>query len=444
MTVTNEPLVDKKYLLIDLDGTLTDTADIALKPMKDGLVETNLAQIRVFEGATSFLLEARGLGFECMVLSDSHPKYVNPIVRNFFGGIAALSLADKPNTIKTLNFLQELGIDHLNSVCYVLGDSWLDIELGRGLQVPAVLTGFYEAKTLELRDGIGDYVKNVKSGPTYYAKNYSEILEILRNPLQNLLSLEARVRGSNSYIARRPRSDVREDGKWSIHRILARQAPGECDQYNITDKYFEFNRADRSEQLLHAIRDAVVVYIDWILSNQSYSWEIFTYVPDKGTTQPANKMGELFNLISTQIWQGTPHLACLNIFEWSDEVSSSTRKQPTAEERRSFVGSNLSLRYDVDVKGKNVIILDDQYTTGATADALTEQLRARGAQNVLFIALFHLVSPVNSSKLCPRCLANGLTKQLQVKIKRSDGSKFYSCVPPQYRGDGCGYTENIG
>ncbi|UBF25986.1 hypothetical protein K9N68_31365 [Kovacikia minuta CCNUW1] len=119
--------MDKRYLLIDLDGTLTDTADIALKPIKDGLVETNLAQIRVFEGATSFLSEARGLGFECIVLSDSHPRYVNPIVRNFFGGVAALSLADKPNTIKTLNFLQELGIDHLNSVCYVLGDSWLGV-----------------------------------------------------------------------------------------------------------------------------------------------------------------------------------------------------------------------------------------------------------------------------------------------------------------------------
>jgi phosphoribosylpyrophosphate synthetase len=108
-----------------------------------------------------------------------------------------------------------------------------------------------------------------------------------------------------------------------------------------------------------------------------------------------------------------------------------------------FVGGNLNFRDEVDVKNKNVIILDDQYTTGATAYVLAEKLRARGAQNILFVALFHLVASVNSSKLCPKCLAKGLTKQLQVKIKRSDGSKFYSCVLPQYRGDGCGYTENI-
>lgn len=55
---------------------------------------------------------------------------------------------------------------------------------------------------------------------------------------------------------------------------------------------------------------------------------------------------------------------------------------------------------------------------------------------------FIFVTSVNSSKLCPRCSANGLNKQLQVKINRQTGEKFYSCVPPKYRGDGCGYTEN--
>jgi len=88
--------------------------------------------------------------------------------------------------------------------------------------------------------------------------------------------------------------------------------------------------------------------------------------------------------------------------------------------------------------------LDDQYTTGATADALADKLRVKGAQNVLFIALFHLVAPVNSSKLCPSCIAKGLEKQLQVKINRQTGTKFYSCVLPRFGGNGCGYTENIG
>ena len=439
----NKTLIDKKYLLIDLDGTLVDTADLDLKSMKDGKIETDLSRIRVFEKATNFIAESRELGFECVIVSDSHWKYVNPIVKKFFGGIVALSLADKPNTLKTLNFLREQSINHLENICYVIGDSWLDIELGRGLQIPTILTGFYEARALEIRDGIGDYVKNIKSGSTYYAESYTDVLKILKNPLDNLLCLEARFRGVNSHTARNPRcpSDKPENGKSTSHRVLARQVSGECDQYHATEKYFEFNRLDRSQQLLHTIRDAVLIYIEEVLSYQSFSWHILSYVPDKSTTQPANKMGELFSLITKQIEQGKFNLNCLNIFEWSDEVSSSTRKQPTAIDRRRFVKNNLNLCTGVDVQNKNVIILDDQYTTGATANALADKLRVRGAQNILFIALFHLVAPVNSSKLCPDCSAKGLVKQLQVKINRQTGNKFYSCVLPKFGGNGCGYTE---
>ncbi|MEG4962036.1 MULTISPECIES: hypothetical protein [unclassified Microcoleus] len=441
----NRVLAERKILLIDLDGTLTNTADIALKPMKDGQQQTDLSRIEIFEGAREFISEATGLGFQCIIVSDSHPKYVNTIVKEYFGNVSALSLADKPNTLKTLNFLRSQNIEISDSNCYVLGDSWLDIELGRGLRVPTVLTVFYEATNLEIRDGIGDYVKNIKSGSTYYAESYDEILNILRYPWQNLLCLEARYTGTVSYLARKPRRDgFLPDRGWTAHRILARQSQGECDKYHTTEKYFEFNRADRSRELLFTLRDSVITYVDRILEQRSFLWDIFTYVPDKQTTQPANKMGELFDLIVELVGQRTAWLNCLSIFEWNEGVDSSTRRQPSAGDRRRFVRSNLILQEGVNVNGKNVIIIDDQYTTGATADALAENLRARGAKNILFIALFHLITPVNSSKLCPKCLVNGLNKQLQVKINRQNGSKFYSCVLPRYGGDGCGYTENIG
>lgn len=41
-------------------------------------------------------------------------------------------------------------------------------------------------------------------------------------------------------------------------------------------------------------------------------------------------------------------------------------------------------------------------------------------------------------KICPRC-----GKPLVIKTNRRKGSKFYSCQPPQFGGDGCGYIENI-
>ena len=440
----NTPVVEKKYLLIDLDGTLTNTADIALKPMKDGQVQTEVSQIQVFRGATEFLAEAKTLGFECVIVSDSHPKYVNPIVREYFSEYctAALSLADKPNTLKTLKFLQEQKIDISSSTCYVIGDSWLDIELGRGLQVPTVLTAFYEARNLEIRDGIGDYVKNIKSGSTYFAQNYSNILDILKNPLQNLLCLEAKLMGTVSRIARKPRPDEDSQERLTAHRVLARQSQGECDKYHATAKYFEFGQVARTQELLFSIRDAVMTYLELVLETQSYLWDIFTYVPDKQTTQPANKMGELFDLIVNQIRQSTSELSGIRLFEWKKEVNSSTRKQSTAEDRRRFINNNINLLDGLDIEGKSIIILDDQYTTGATADTLLEKLRANGAKNILFIALFQLINSVDSNRDCPKCLANGLNKPLQLKINRETGVKFYSCVPPKAQGDGCGYSDS--
>ncbi|MEG4500331.1 hypothetical protein [Microcoleus sp. F10-C6] len=407
--------------------------------MKDGQKQTDLSRIEIFEGAREFISEATGLGFQCIIVSDSHPKYVNTIVKEYFGNVSALSLADKPNTLNTLNFLRSQNIEILDSNCYVLGDSWLDIELGRGLRVPTVLTAFYEAKNLEIRDGIGDYVKNIKSGSTYYAESYDDILNILRNPLQNLLCLEAGCRGAVSYLARKPRpDDFLQDKSLTAHRILARQSQGECDKYDIREKYFEFSRTNRSTELLFTLRDSVIAYIDRILEDRSFLWHIFTYVPDKRTTQPANKMGELFDLIVELVGQRTASWDCRSIFEWNERVNSSTRRQLSAEDRRRFVRNNLILQEGVNVNGQNVIIIDDNYTTGATAEIVAEKLRARGAKNVLFIALFHLITPVYSSKLCPKC-----SKRLQVKINRQNGNKFYSCVLPRYKGDGCGYTENI-
>lgn len=410
--------------------------------MKDGKEEVDLEKIELFNCAQDFLVQASERGFENIIISDSHPRYVAPIVDHFFGGIPFLSLAGKPNTLNTLNFLEEIGIYPEHSSCYFIGDSWLDIELGRGLRIPTILTNFYAASNIETRDGIGDYNKNIRSGPTYYTRSYRDILAILDAPFENLLSIESIFQGSKSFIARKPCADQTGD-RLSLHRFLSRQVQGECDEYHVTPRYFELSRSDRSPFFLNTVKDAVITYLEKVLVHQEYIWDILTYVPDKSTTQPPNKMAELFYLISDQIGHKASNLRCTNIFEWNSEVSSSTRSQPTAADRRIFVDGNLSSISNIEVNGQSIIILDDQYTTGATAKTLTEQLQSRGAKNVLFIAMFHLISPVNSKKLCPKCLERGMRKNLHVKINRSNGVKFYSCVLPRYGGNGCGHTEDI-
>src|SRR5689334_2111249 len=97
---------DKSMLiLIDLDGTLTDTAHERFKPFKDGLDETNIRNIPIIKGATEFISELQRNGHKPVIISDSHPKYVIKIAEEVFK-IPALSLADKPNTGKTINYIK--------------------------------------------------------------------------------------------------------------------------------------------------------------------------------------------------------------------------------------------------------------------------------------------------------------------------------------------------
>jgi FMN phosphatase YigB (HAD superfamily) len=71
-------------ILIDLDGTLTNTAHPKFKRMKDGLDEIILSTIPVFEGAIEFVNLQKSLGNKVIILSDSHPKYVNKIATELF------------------------------------------------------------------------------------------------------------------------------------------------------------------------------------------------------------------------------------------------------------------------------------------------------------------------------------------------------------------------
>lgn len=91
-------------VFVYLDGTLTHTADVKYKEIKDGLRDFNPTQIPLFHGSVDFISTLKNDGHRVIVLPDSHPKYVRPIVEYYFN-VEYIFLADKPNAAKALSFI---------------------------------------------------------------------------------------------------------------------------------------------------------------------------------------------------------------------------------------------------------------------------------------------------------------------------------------------------
>ena len=153
-------------VFVDLDGTLTHTADVKYKEFKDGVRDFNPTQIPLFHGSVDFISTLKNQGHRVIILSDSHPKYVRPIVEYYFN-VEYLYLADKPNTAKTLSFIQsDVNLDNLYKTnkedFMIIGDSVLDIQLGRKLKILTSYIQLYTEGDFSETDGIGDYRSIIK------------------------------------------------------------------------------------------------------------------------------------------------------------------------------------------------------------------------------------------------------------------------------------------
>jgi predicted HAD superfamily phosphohydrolase YqeG len=420
-----------KYILIDLDGTLTDTAHEKFKPFKDGEIDTIIEDIPVIAGAKNFIQELKTVGHIPVIISDGHPKYVNLIAQKIFD-VPALSLSDKPNSLKTKEFLKlKFGSLNYSDQCVIIGDTWLDIELGRSLNCPTIMTTFYKSTSVEERDGIGQEWRHYKSGPTYVTESFDRIHEMLADPLKYLLSVEAIFHNIKSDQGRKFFSDT-ANNQVTAFRSLGRQNAGECDCFGVAAKYFLFQRPDRPETVVRTLANAIENYLEHVIkSAPQFKWDILTYVSDKGTTVPANKMKQLWEFTNVSI-ERKPLLV------WKENIQGNIKSQKHYKERKCFVKENMYVSSEFDLNGKSVIVIDDQFTTGGTAFAIRDMLRDKGVKHILFVTMFYLITNVSSEQLCPRC-----NKRLVIKIRRSDGNKFHSCVAPTYGGEGCGYVANI-
>lgn len=439
-------------ILIDLDGTLINTVHPTWKPYKDGQdnydISNYLDQVPVFPGAKEFIASRKAKGDNVIVVSDSHFRYVNPICNML--GVECLSLADKPNTVKLNEYLANHP-DYKTKVdagdVVVIGDTKLDIEMGRHIGAMTIwfLPYLITKDIKDERDGIGDEMVSKKSGPTFAAKTFVEMEAILDAPLEHLYSIEAAFAGSHSIRAIKLNNNRYLDGSYVCIRCLARQEQGACDKYARADKYYMTANPNRPRELLTTLATGISDYINQAPVLQQ-GWDYFTYLTDKSTTVPKNKMKELSDMVETNIPK-------VQLLKWADNVQGSLRERNLYSDRKHFLEQYLSVECPIvnqtdaagvttstplSLSNKNVIVLDDQLTTAATAWHIIRKLKEKGARNILFIAIFQMILPVNNDVLCPNC-----GKPMLIKIRRSDGHKFYSCMPPQYGGTGCGRIVDI-
>lgn len=416
-------------LLVDLDGTLINTVHPSWKSYREGSSICSVDNIPFFEGSKEFVAERKQKGDEVYIISDSHPSWVEPVADVL--GVDCLCLANKPNTTNIRRFLTEKQI-LLGDNVFFIGDSTLDIEIGRKLCINTIWILPYQISEdiKSTKDGVGDIMSCIKMGATYSVKSWKEMSAIIDNPCDFLYSIEGAFRGTTSIRPIVFSERFREDGTCSSIYCLARQEQGFCDKYSLAKEYYDFQKENRCPSLLSTLSSGVSTFINQdCFKNQK--WDYFTYITDKETTVPRNKMRELFNMIDS-------HVEKIELVRWHNLISGSLRDRRNYSERRQFLELYMSINHNIDINGKNIIVLDDQLTTGATAWYMISKLKEAGAANVMFVTLFQMTLNVSPQIQCPQCGG-----QMVVKINRNNGKRFFSCIPPRFGGGGCGYAENI-
>ncbi len=419
-------------LLIDLDGTLTDTNGDKFDDIKYGRNRKfELHDIPLIEGAVDFIQHVKTLGHSVAIISDSHHAYVERMAAEVFD-VPCLSLAKKPNTEKLRAFLLAKFDFPKNTKAkdfLFIGDTELDIHTARRLEIPSVCLNFSYGNVLGNGRANKEIIFKLKEGATYYCKNYHDILEVLKKPALHRLALEYKVgRRSVKFL-----NEQNRNNGYTMVRCLARQSQGLCDETRALKRYHDFQSATRNVEFVQEIAEDTSSYLREVVCAHpdKFSWDYITCVPDKETTIPPKKMEDFLSAIDTPIPKA-------QIFAWSPDTEGSIRNQKNRNERFAFVNELISIQKEHSLKDKNVIVIDDQYTTGGTAKALSEKLLNAEVKNILFLSLFYLVSNVPPEIECPRC-----GKATEVNYNPKDRVFFVGCVAYKDKGAECRWTETI-
>lgn len=79
-----------------------------------------------------------------------------------------------------------------------------------------------------------------------------------------------------------------------------------------------------------------------------------------------------------------------------ERTKNTPPQQGNLNKRSQNVKGAFKARGDVDLKNKNIVLIDDVYTTGSTADNCAKALKKAGADKVYLLTVFRVISPITT------------------------------------------------
>lgn len=419
-----------RAVFLDLDGTIVDTNDSRWDEIKYGkqFFDPRIVPLTIFAlKIIHFLNESK---IDAWIVSDSAESYVSKMAAHLGFGKKYLSNCQKPNTQKFCSkFCSIFSIspndNNFGKDFIFIGDTSLDIHMARRLGMPSILVdNLYKSQ---------GFYKKSNMGSTYICRTPEDVIEVLKNPELKRLPLESSLGSTSSTL----NFNVLQDGRRIIFKGLARQLRGAGDWISALYFYNKIHSENPDEDFIKKLAEKLSTWVGSVVNDldNKYNWSIITWTPDKETTKPKNKMKNLVARVESKA-------LITQIFKWKDDVDGSVRRISTEIDRTIFLDKYLYLDPDTKnlISGKDIIVIDDQYTTGATAKKISNELISAGARNVLFVALFYITDDVPPGIICPVC-----NLEVMIKTNKKKGNQFYSCAPRIYGNtvDGCGWTKNI-
>lgn len=155
--------------------------------------------------------------------------------------------------------------------------------------------------------------------------------------------------------------------------------------------------------------------------------DIVTYVPPKPNDTKRDRFGEMV-------------FYSINDIKLSNEircVKNYNQKFSSAEERRENVKDAYEVIDQNRINGKDILVLDDIYTTGSTIEEIYRVLKNKGARTVSFlvIAVNQRLENIRYNYSMP-LYCKCCNSELILRLRKDDSSWFYGCNN-YYENDGC-------